>query len=392
MTTIPTIQQLYADIKQDLESSFNFTFPVFGKLFLAGLAMVQAAKMKLYYLALAFVQKNVAPDTADSESMGGTLERFGRIKLNRNPFEARQGQYTATVTGISGAIIKAQTTFKSNDDTLNAGKLFVIDYQYTMPANTGTITIRALEAGIDSKMQNGEMLTATAPILGVERIITIVSETVQPLTAEDLEDYRQKVLDAYRLEPQGGAATDYRLWASDVQGVARVYPYAKTGFSNEINVFIEAEFINSIDGKGTPSNTMITDVRDVIEFDPDTTKPLYERGRRPLGVFDLHCIAITPLDVDVIINGFIGATPAIETEITSAIKTEIDKIRPFVSAADILENKNDILDVNKIIATILTARAGSTFGTIQLIVNSVSTSSYVFTNGNIPNLVNVIFV
>lgn len=392
MTTIPTLQDLYNEIKSDLETSLDFTFPIFGKLFIIGIAAVQSAKLKLLYLAIALVQKNVAPDTADSESIGGTLERFGRIKLNRNPFEAKQGQYTATVTGTTGSVIKAQTTFKSNDDSSSPSKLFVLDNNYTLPGSTGSITLRALEAGLESKLIIGDKLTATAPISGVEKTATISAETIAPLAGETIEDYREKVIQAYRLEPQGGAGTDYRLWSYDVQGVKQVYPYAKSGVSNEIELWVEATIADSTDGKGTPTTAILNEVEDVVEFDPDTTQPTTERGRRPLGVFLIHFLPIEVKEVEIDISGFVGSTPAIEASITSAIEAEINKIRPFVASSDILENKNDILDINKIITVILTAKPGSIFGAITLKVDGTAVSSYTFIKGNIPHLDTVNFI
>jgi len=392
MTNIPTISQLYADIKADLETSLDFTFPLFGKLFIAAVASVQAAKLKLFYLALANLQKNVAPDTAESESTGGTLERFGRIKLNRNPYEATQGKYDATVTGISGSLIKAQTTFKSDDGSSSPSKLFILDYDYTLSSISGTITLRALESGVESKLIPGDTLSATAPIVGVNKTATVTVEVVQPLAGETLEEYRAKVIDAYRIEPQGGAANDYRLWSSDVQGVKQVYPYAKTGFANEIDLFVEANIADSTDGKGTPSTLMLDAVKDVVEFDPDTTRPLTERGRRPLGVFEIHFLPVVIHDIEIEIAGFVGLTPTIETELTTALTALISKIRPFISAADILESKNDILDTNRVIAAILAAKPGSVFGTITIKVDGTPTPSYVLTNGSIPYLDSVTFI
>jgi hypothetical protein len=391
MITIPTVSQLYSDILADLEAEFGDTIPVFGKAFLRGLAAVQAGKMKLYYLAIANLQKNIFVDTAEPESIGGTLERFGRIKLGRNPFAAVAGQYEVTVTGNTGAIIKASTTFKSNDSSLSPGKLFVLDTEYTLPGTSGTITIRALESGLESKLSVGDTVTATAPIALVNRIATVISEAVQSLTAEDIEEYRRKALDAYRLEPQGGAASDFRLWASDAQGVKQSYPFAKSGTNAEINLYVEATTADSIDGKGTPSAGILSDVEDVVEFDPDITKPLSERGRRPLGVFQVHYLPVSVKNIDIEITGFVGITPAIQTVIFNGLKAAIDQVRPFVSGADVLENKNDVLDINKIISTILTVKPGSIFGAVVLKVDSVPVSSFTMTNGNIPSLNSVTY-
>lgn len=392
MINIPTLNELYTQIKSDLEAELNVSIPTFGRSFLRVLALVQAAKLKLYYLAIANLQKNIFVDTAEPEAIGGTLERFGRVKLNRNPFAATAGYYNVTVTGNVGATIPAQTTFKSDDSSSSPNKLFVLDTAFTLPTSAATINIRALEAGVDSKLSIGNTLTATAPIALVNSSVTVTSETIEPRAAETIEEYRAKTLEAYRLEPQGGAGTDYRLWAADAQGVQRVYPYAKSGAANELNIFVEATIADSTDGKGTPSSALLLDVEEVIEFDPDTTKPLTERGRRPLGIFDIHYLPITVQNVDVTITGYVGITPTIQAALIQSITAEINRIRPFVASADIIANKNDILSINKIISTIILTRPGAVFTSVGINVAGTPVTSYTFINGNIPYVNSINFV
>lgn len=391
MITIPTLQELYTDVLADLQAEYGTSVPTFGKNFLRALAAVQAAKLKIYYLAIGNLQKNIFADTADPEASGGTLERFGRGKLGRNPFPATPGEYTIQVTGEIGATIPARTTFKSNDDSTNPGKLFILDVAYVLVSATDSITVRALEGGIDSKMFVTELMTATAPILDVNRSATVTAEVTEPLAAEDIEDYREKVVNAFTTEPQGGAASDYRDWASDAQGVAKVYPYASSGNANEIDLYIEATIADSTDGKGTPSAGLISDVEDVIELDPDTTKPINERGRRPLGVFQINYMPVTIKEVDIEINDYDGLTAEIQTEIEQALEEAIAEIRPFVAGADVLAEKNDILDTNRIIAIILGVRPGAVFGTVELRIDGVLMSTFTFENGDIPWLDSVTF-
>ena len=390
MIKIPTLKELFDDVIADLESQLTVTIPILGPIFLRGLAAVQAAKLKLFYLTIGQLQKNIFVDTADPESTGGTLERFGRIKLNRNPFPATAAKYDIDVTGTIGATIPAGTTFKSDDDSLNPGKLYILDTAFELLTSPDTITVRALEAGIDSKLAISDTLTATAPIATVDQSATVSAENVIPLAAETIEAYRQAAIDSYRLEPQGGAAADYRLWSADAQGVRLVYPFAKSGAANEINLHVEANFVDSTDGKGTPTAAILTAVEAVVEFNPDDTKPLNERGRRPLGVFDIHFLAITIATVDIDIPG-LTATAAQKTAIETALAALIFDIRPFVAAADVLANKNDILDTNKIISTILSVIPGASFGTVTLEVNGVYVNTYTFENGEIPSLDNVTF-
>lgn len=384
MITIPTLNQLYNSIINDIQTQYNITIPFFGKNILRVIASVQAAKLKILYLVAGSLQKNIAPDTADPESSGGTLERFGRLKLGRNPFPAVAGVYEVIVTGNIGAVIPASTTFKSDDDSSNPEYLFILNAAFTMTAVSETIELRALTPGQESQLQSGDTLTATQPLNNIDDQVEVYAETIEPFDAEDIEDYRDKVVAAYRLEAQGGAGTDYRLWSQDAQGVLRVYPFAKTGFPNEISLYVEATVADSIDSKGTPSASLLSDVEDVVEFNPDDTIPLLERGRRPITVFNIDFLPITPLDVDITINGYVGLTSEIQAAIQSALENLITDIRPFVADADIIENKNDILDTNKIIGAIISVYPGAVFTSIQLEVNSVVVSTYTFTFDEIP--------
>jgi uncharacterized phage protein gp47/JayE len=391
MTPIPTLQQIYNGILSDLQTELGVVISLIGRVFLRAMAAVQAGKLKLLYLTLGIIQKNIWPDTADPEALGGTLERFGRVKLGRNPFPAVAGQYDIDVTGTIGGIIKAGTTFKSNDDSAHPGILYVVDNDFTLASSPDTVTVRALTAGDAGQLNNLDGLTATAPIALVDALAFVSAEVVQPLEAETTEAYRQAVLNSFRLEAQGGAGADYRIWSADAQGVKTVYPYAKTGQPCELDLFIEATVVDSIDGKGTPSATTISDVETVVEFNPDTTLLLNERGRRPISAFNIDFQAVTPYDVDINIPGG-SFTAAQKAAITTALEDFINLIRPFVPSCDILSEKNDILDVNKIIGVIINVVPGASFSTPTFEVGGVTYTTYTFINGNIPFPNSVTFI
>jgi uncharacterized phage protein gp47/JayE len=386
MIRIPTLSELYNQIVADFESELGESIPLFGKSFLRATAAVQAAKLWINYKINAFVQKNSWVDTADPESMGGSLERFGRVKLNRNPYPATAGQYIVTVTGTIGAVIPARTIFKSNDNALNAGKLFILDNQYTLVAVSDSITLRALEIGIDSRLNIGNQLTSTTPISLVNSLAVVSSEAVEPFSSEDIEVYRRKIIESFQLEPQGGSSSDYRLWANEVQGVAQSYPFAVSGQVGQVNLFIEATIEDSTDGQGSASAGLLDDVKDNIEL-PISGVP----ARKPVGNI-VNYLSVTPLEVNIEIAGFQGLTTDIENLIEGALTEEIAKIRPFVSAIDIVSKRNDTLNTNKIITTILTTIPGSVFGTITLEVDSVATASKTFAGGEIPFLNSVTYV
>lgn len=391
MINIPTLTDVYNSVISDLQAQYSNTISPVGRVFLRAVAGVWAGKLYLKYVLLGFVQKNLFVDTADTENNGGTLERFGRVKLGRNPFQATPGNYKLKVTGSIGATVPASTTFLSDDSSLSPGYLFILDAAYTLLSPIDSINVRALTAGIESKLNVLDTLTVTSPIPLVDSSFQVTVINTPPLAAEDLEDYRQKIINSYRLEAMGGAATDYRVWAADAQGVERVYPYAKSGAINEVDLYVEATIADSIDSKGTPTPTILTDVETVVNMSPDITLPTNERGRKPLTVI-VNYLPVTIKTVDIEIASYIGVTPSIETQLFGAIKDMLDGIRPYVAAADLVADKNDTLDSNRIINTILNQIPGASFGAITIKINTVTVPNYLFALGNIPYLDTVTYV
>lgn len=380
MVQIKTTQELFNEIKANLETELGITIPLIGPTFLYAFCAVTAALLRIFYLAIAFLQKNTFVDTADPEAIGGTLERWGRVSLGRNPFPAGAGEYEVTITGAIGYTVPASTTFKSNDDSENPAKLFVLDTAYTLPAASGSFTVRALEGGLESSLTIGDKLTATSPLAQAEDVVTVATEVTTPTEAETLEDYRAVVLESFRLEPQGGAGTDYRLWSRDAAGVANTYPYAKSGAPTFVEVYVEAELGSSTDGKGTPSAATLQEVRDVIEFNPDTTLPLNERGRRPL-TDNPETIAVTPLDVAIDVNG--GSFTVDEEALVEASLIEyVQGVRPKVDS--IPETVEDTLYFNRIIAAIENAVSGKVYTVTVTVDGSPMLVSFQFLDGNIP--------
>lgn len=387
MTTIPTIQELYNNIISDINTEYGTDIPEEGKAFLRALAATQAASLKLYYLATADVQKNIWPDTADPVEVGGTLQRFGLVKLDRYPYPATAGVYTATVTGTTGAVIPALTQFKSDDTSLNPSYLFILDSAYTMPSGMGTISIRALTAGRESLLDIGNTLTATAPILNVNSQITIATISTDPVNAETIEEYRAKVIQAYRLTPQGGAVSDYILWGLDASGTRKIYPYVSSAENNELNVYVEALPADSTDGHGTPTPTILTDVEADIEADP-----VSGIGRRPLGTFLVNVLPIDALAVDITIDSGGTITPAQETTVMQALEEDVYLIRPFIAGADDEANRKDTISEFGIGNVVIQAIGGVVISSILLVVDGDPVGSYQFDNGEIPYINSVTFL
>lgn len=385
MVTIPKISDLYNNIKSSIETKLNITIPSFGKNFLRAFAQVQAGELKLFYIAVANVQKNIFVDTADSEEFGGTLERFGRIKLKRNPFPAVAGNYTVTLTGSIGAVVPIGTLWKSDDTSASPDYLFTNDAPLTFDATSETILLRCLTAGVEAKLMVGNTLSLTGPIALVNTTATVAIENVVPQEKESLEEYRRKILTAFRLEPQGGSGSDYLLWSLEVQGVRNVYPYTKDdvlGYSNEVNLYIESDDAN-VDY--VADSTLGNAVKSSIE-DATSDRP----SRKPLGVNLINYISVTPKNVEIDITGS-NYTNDEKTEIFNYVKLKFSEIRPFVASIGVVEEKNSTLNAYKIGEMIANAIPGKIFTNITFKVGGVAQTNYEFLNGDIPKLTTITY-
>lgn len=391
MKPIPLLSELYANIAADLANKLGLTSTTELKFVADAFAAVEAGQFKLSYLYKVDVERNLSPFTADPADQGGQLNDMGQLRLNRQPFPATNGYYTASVTGVIGSVIRAGLTFKSNDDSKSPGNLYILDTEYIMPGASGTITLRSLDAGIDFLLAVADGLTPTEPVIGVDDTVLITAVTTAPTAAEDIELYRQNVIDSYRLMPQGGARTDYRLWAADAPGVQRVYPYVKDDDAGVMQVFVEATPIDSTDGKGTPSGSLLTNVTSVIKFSPDTTLPTDYRGRMPGGVIlDVEPISTVP--VDVTITGLQTDTTAIRNSIHANLVDYLFDVRPFIDGVDLQADKNDTVTGPKLQSVVQdTIGNGNTFLGFAMSVNGVLVNTYQFGLGNIPYLRNLTY-
>jgi uncharacterized phage protein gp47/JayE len=391
MKPIPTISEINANISSDLRSRLNLGIDYLKKTYEA-LALVLSAQYHLVYLYLRDIQDNVFPDTATTSDQGGTLERQGAIYMNRGLFPASIGTFKVSVIGVAGSVLRENLTFKSNEDALNQGQVYILDSLYTLTGTADIIEIRSTGAGVEFNLNIGDNLTITEPVIGINQTVTVTEVLDQPKAGETVELYRQAILNAIQLEPGGGSKSDYRQWSTDAQGVRLVYPYVQDVNTGNISLFVEATIVDSTDSKGTPSTAILNEVRDVIEQDPDVTKPINERGRRPIQA-NLIVQAITLVPITITISGLNDNSQSVKDLIETNIKDYLYDVRPFISGADLRRNKNDILYSGQVQSVVTDSLVnGNFFNTLTLLVNGNQVVSYEFTLGNIPYLLTLNFV
>ena len=391
MKPIPTINEIYSSMISDLKAKLNIS-DFEAKMVLEAFGSVMSGQLKLMYIYLGDIQNNLFPDTADTIENGGELNRHGQIYLNRQPKPATNGVYLVQLTSSANSFIRNGITYKANDDSNCAGKLFISEIDYTANGTNDTIIIRSLESGKDSLLKIDDELTITEPVIGTDSTVKVVNVITLPISSEEIEDYRQKILDAIRLEPQGGARTDYRLWSQDAQGVKQVYPYVKENEAGTVQVFVEATKEDSTDGYGTPSQTILDLVKEVIYWDPDISLTVNERGRLPIQV-NLEVLPISLKPVDLKIFNIQTINQTIKDTVKSNVSEYLKEIRPFISGCDLLKDKNNILYAGKVQAvTIDSLSSNNFFDDFEIYVDGQLVNNFNFSGSNIPYLRNVDYV
>ena len=382
-----TIVELKEQISKDLRNRLNLSDDKLKKV-LDALSGVLAAQFKLAYLGVEDAQRNLYPDTADTFENGGSLNRLGSIYLNRDIRPATSAIYRANVTGVEDSVLRSGLTFKSNIDSSNPNKLYILENEYTLTGSNDLITVRSVDGGLDYSQDNGNNLTITEPVIGVDKTVVINKSGfiafTDPLAAETTQEFRNSILNAIQLEPQGGSKSDYRIWASDAAGVRFVYPYVKDGEAGTVQIFVESSGNN-----GVPSQSILDEVEEVINFDPDETKPTAQRARRPMQA-NLEVIPIDPIDVEINITGLEDSSTIVRDAIELNLIEFLKNIRPFVDGSDLLRNKNDILYSAKlqgVVSDVLDP--DNFFNNFSMLIDGVSQTSFIFSREKIPNLINV---
>lgn len=375
MKQTPTIQNIFERFSSALKAELNIPANEDLKEHFSALGSVASSEMKLLYLFAEDIQRNLYPQTADPVSEGGMLENLGLLYLGRLPKPATATFLQLRVNGVAGGVLRTNLTFKS--DLNNA--VYILDTEYVLNGINDLITVRSIDVGIDTILSINSELSITEPVQGVESTVFVNSVITPAVSAETIEQYRKAIVDAIQLEPTGGAKTDYRFWGRDAVGVRDVYPYVKQNDAGTIEIYVEAE-----NGNVTPQ--MIIDVENVIELDPNTSKPIYERGRRPMQAI-LDVKSVVPMLIDIEIVGLNINTLSIQNSIFSSIEAYLRNIRPFIDGGQLLRDKNDVLNIARLTNVVSdTIDVDNYFLDLKMFVDGAPYEIYTFGLGRIPKL------
>ncbi|MCP4570309.1 MAG: hypothetical protein GY841_22235 [FCB group bacterium] len=362
----PTTQGVADNIVSQIEATINQTVPLLPKAFIRVMAKSVAGVQILLYkyagfsLLQQFVQFASDQQTVANGKVFTPLTQWGRLIGVGDPTAATRWEGTTEI------IVTNQTgSLPDGTALLNAanGVTYTTIGVVTLDAATKSATIRAAGdednnggRGTIGNLEIGDTVSFINPQANVESDTTVTAETTTGADAEGTEVYRQRIIDRFQQQPQGGAAADYKQWSETVEGIINTYPYR--GDPGEVDVYCEATAASSGSADGFPTASQITEIAAAIEYDD-----VGLASRRPLTVYvNVYSISRTAFDVDVVGLALDGGldTTQLEADITTAVTDYFTAREPFISGLTLSPRKDRLTraEVQGVIQGVVNANNG----------------------------------
>lgn len=320
----PTLQEISDNIVSQMSAALNQTIPLLPKSFIRVLAKVLAGVFILLYKYGGFMFLQIFVSTASTKTtvINGKpivpLIEWGRLIGIGDPAKSTRAELIVeiTVETQSGSLPSGtQLTSSTN------GVTYITLGSVLLDAATKQVSVRAVAdqangggAGAIGNLDAGAILSFANPLANVARDTVVILQSVTGADAEDIEVYRQRVVDRFQKRPQGGAYADYEQWGEEPAGILNVYPYT-SACPGQVDVYVEAAPESSGDPDGTPTTAQLQEVLDSIEL--DTTGLATRRPANAL--INAYPITRTAFDVRVLgleVDDLATVRDSIETVVT----------------------------------------------------------------------------
>lgn len=369
---IPTTKELFNQNLSNYEQKINQESPLNDRAFLRVTAQNEAGAFTTLYK---YGQERALQNLVQTAT-GSDLDRLGaEYDTPRNT--ATAAEFTATLPATTGTIIPGTTIFTG----VNNGVQYISIGSVTAVAGIATLTLRSTETGVSGNLSVTDTLTIQSQISGATTTATITAQTVTGAEEETDVAYSGRILEVIQNPPQGGATTDYRIWAKTVSGVDNAFPYSGLIYPGDITVYVEATTEVS-PPDGIPDSGLLDQVEDAILYDENGL-----RTRMPLGVGNLYVEAITRVSLYTNITSLVvDNEAAVKVDIDTALDNYFRSREPYIQGLTLQQVRSDTItapDVGSIVNDVVRAAGGTvqnvTFGLAPLGV----ISEYILTGGEL---------
>jgi len=310
--TIEEVQQL---LIRSFEHKFNTQLRILPKSFIKILCKVFAGVFIVVYKLVGWYFLQMFPETADWKEVTilgvrlRPLVKLGVLFGVGEPLAGVQWRGIITIDVLTqGSVLYSGTQLKSSV----TGKLYIVEETKALLQTKETVSVVCTEIGTVGNLEKNDTLNFVNPY-GFIKTEAIVSDVARVgLDNERESSYRNRVINRFRLQPQGGALADYRIWASEVPGVLNVYPYNDKEQPGGVLLYVSG--ISDVYVDRVPDKGLLKKVGEACTYDPQTGRAT----RKPLTAMldpknDGSYSNVKPVSVavfDVVITGVSGIAPA----------------------------------------------------------------------------------
>ena len=349
-----SIEEIRNLIINHLQQQWNNTLKILPKSFIKVLASAMAGVFIICYKQIGWLFLQISPETAywgEVTILGiraRPLVKWGVLLGVGEPRNGSQwlGTIKVNVTQIN-SVLNSGTQLKSD----LTGKIYLTDENKTLENATEIITAICAEPGTAGNLEPGETLYFVNPLGNVEKEAKIEAVIHEAVDEETEAEYRYRVVNRWRMQPQGGALADYRIWGMEVSGVLNIYPYKDVNSPSGVFVFVSG--IPSVFPDRIPAPALLISVGKACTYNPETGKAT----RKPLtATIDprgdetyLNVKAIHVVIFDVYVEGVSGI-PALD--FSQSVKIPIEEYflgrEPYNRGLSDDNNRTDLVSKNNV--------------------------------------------
>ena len=389
--TIEEVQQL---LIRSFEHEFNTQLRILPKSFIKILCKVFAGVFIIVYKLVGWYFLQMFPETADWKEVTilgvrlRPLVKLGVLFGVGEPLAGVQWRGIITIDVLTqGSVLYSGTQLKSNV----TGKLYIVEETKTLLQQKETVSVVCTEIGTAGNLEQNDTLNFVNPY-GFIKTESVVSDVARVGLDNELESsYRNRVINRFRLQPQGGALADYRIWASEVPGVLNVYPYNDKEQPGGVLLYVSG--ISDVYADRIPDKGLLKKVGEACTYDPETGKAT----RKPLTAMldpknDGSYSNVKPVSVtvfDVVITGVSGIVPADFAQVVKpALQNYFLDRDLYIRGLSDDNNRTNVISKNHVITVInqIAVSVKAIFETAEIRKDGKVAPLYTLDNGELARL------
>ena len=389
--TIEEVQQL---LIRSFEHEFNTQLRILPKSFIKILCKVFAGVFIVVYKLVGWYFLQMFPETADWKEVTilgvrlRPLVKLGVLFGVGEPLAGVQWRGIITIDVLTqGSVLYSGTQLKSSV----TGKLYIVEETKTLLQTKETVSVVCTEIGTAGNIEKNDTLNFVNPY-GFIKTEAVVLDVARVGLDNELESsYRNRVINRFRLQPQGGALADYRIWASEVPGVLNVYPYNDKEQPGGVLLYVSG--IPDVYVDRIPDSGLLKKVGEACTYDPETGKAT----RKPLTAMldpknDGSYSNVKPITVavfDIVITGVSGIVPADFAQVVKpALQNYFLERDLYIRGLSDDNNRTNVISKNHVITVInqIAVSVKAIFETAEIRKDRKVMSLYTLDNGGLARL------